>query len=480
MIRQGPGGTDWHIEVRDEQGKKVGGAKIKIAEGPNPVFEEASVAMPGMGMMPGGYPGGVDPRLIPYLQQNDDDEDEEKELKREEKRLKLDDMRARAQEREEERQSRRQGIQTDLQRALEDLRREMTSIKGELTDKVRNFEDAFKDWKREKERSEDKARFENETKIRDLKEANTRLESLLQAGFSKLETVVASKDGGGSALTAITEIQKTAMNSRTEVDKMMLGMFQAKQEAGNPLDMAEKLTRILGIGGAAEPKDAATAAIEGATEGFKEWIELKKAQGEQMSEERIKQEVEQAKTKLLPELIDTVRQTVRDTMAKSGKPPVKPGGTPPAKPATPPAADGTPAASPPAATEAAKTSAVPAVNVNEQFRVRVNDMLKIILTEIEVMPGEAEWVDYAIARLPGPIMNKVLAAQAKLNGEVDDAKQLEVAREILNILREHADVTLLTELVGKITGDADKMAWIQKQFAILAEEMSPETPEEGK
>lgn len=510
-IDQNLGGKDWMIEIYDKDNQKIGGKKIRLTSAPKPVFEEdaqanfpqgAQFQNPWAGGMQPGFPqqgpmGFADPRLGfgPMYRGGDEDEeeDEEKLIKKEKARLEVEEMRRKAREDEEERKERaeqrammrgqgqdlKQMISGEISKLTETVRRietemgrfstefghRLEGVERGVSDKFQQVHATFKEFQNDKKFEDSNAKHASETRMREVESAIEKAMGKIDATFSEIKSQVASNQGGGTAMTALSQMQNSFTTALTEMNKNVLNVAAQKSEQPDSFDRFVQafgaIAQFTGMGNFQGPQDPTTAIINAATETVPKVLQFmadRQAAGQQVTEDMINEKIREVAGQVAPTIAETVKSTVASEFAKRAKKPGAPAHRPAPAPAPKtqaaqapsPAPSGQPAARP------APVASVPApVNVEEQTRLRVGGMLKTLLGEIDTMPGEAQWVEYALRYLPRKLMKQISEMQNPM--------------EVGAMLARYAEPGIKDAVTAHLL-DPEKQQWMGQQFTFLIEE----------
>jgi len=504
------GGRLWSFQVANSKGEVLGGAQFAINKAPKGFESDGeggggaagsfagfrNMGMAGMGgvaqqIPPGvdprfpmgwpppagaGWPGSLHPAMDPRYQSMF--EDPEKKVRDKLAELKLakmerEDQREAQREREGDRESK--GRLDAIERLVGDLKKheddEVRSLHEEIRDlerEVRTLQGELKELVHRAEREADKRASSFEKAIGELKAAVDRVKSEFDSAMHRMQADLARSEEGakGSQFTTLFESMNTAQaNMMNTLTSTLTGMIGDKQ-GRDPLSDTEKIIGIVtSLGGSllghgAGEKSNVEILAQTVNENVPHLVDLyksKMAQGENVAKDAINKKIDEAFSKIGPDIRNMVKALVIDK-AKT-KPALPAKTSAPAKPTVQRQAPPPKLAEPQAEAPASEPVATPQAedDMKSTTSELINEMLSILLREADpkFQPSEAEWVAFALAKMPKPILQK----WATITDQ----------REFGLMMAEYADAKLLGEVASLLNKDKSAAEWVTEQSKGMVE-----------
>jgi len=483
---------------------------------------------PTWGMQPGqqgfrspyGHPGY--PQTPPLIETDDDDDGDDDWTKKETLQEKIERQRAEFQlkkereEYEEERKARRDegrgmkkeelrsmisdlftsvvvpkidNIAKDMDKKFGDLEKDLDRDIGDLKGKVEStqasvdgkLDIAMRDIKTEMQGLQHKSDLEKmETKnsqeraLTEMRGGLDRVKDSLTQEFNNIRSALDKAQDGKGMAEIMANMQNTTSQQITQLTSSMITAMTAKADGQ---DSIEKFTNAFATMAAIMnpqegPKDALTLAAEAVKDAIPEVSGYLKARidaGKEITEEVVGKKIDEAVTKLAPEVTGHLEKTVKTEIAKrvnkmlpkkkipapgpGQKPPrpptpAKPSPAPQQPPAEQPKAPPQPASSPPQPT--------PEQKLHAETSQRVNGMLAVLLEEINIQPAEAQFVGYGLSYLPKAFLKKMT--------------EVEGPSDVAVLFQTYADQQYIDRLMSELIDSDEKRGWVEEQIKIMLEE----------
>jgi len=475
------GGHRWHVGVLNDEGVKITGFNLNIAEKPKPVYEDAATTqfpgwpqLPGMGQLPMNAPGmlpGIPgsplqtdwpPRTEPQGEADESVEEEEEVdpldqvlnqlMASKGRELKMAEI-----ERLMSGGKKKQDDEDAMAAALEKLGNQFGGIVEEVRksteDQIKAIRDELKEQKHDRELQDERTRHETEiTKL------EQRIEQLMtrDSKGDVLEMIRAMKDDD-----KLFKVLLEQNRSSTESFREIMGMVTS-QKPENTLDTVNSvvgamsnMANMMGWSrGGDEDLPFESRLLktinEVTPEVLKTWRE-EKTKGRELTEEVLKEKVDETVEKLLPALRDEVRSSIND-QAKTilGK---VPGGAAPALPSGKPteASEGKPAENVKPKIDPSKLDEL--LDTKQEIAGRVTQALVIMARELLVRPADAQWIDFVFDNFPPDLIKTLATAGSPL--------------AFIAAIEPYVPDELLARVIAILKKDKEAVEWLKDQAQIF-------------
>jgi hypothetical protein len=374
----------------------------------------------------------------------------------------------------------RDEVLTEVRRTTDSQKEELRSVKDEVKDKFGEIDKIVTEFKHSRDLAERDSRQDRTDARRDIDDAVRRVESSTESKLNEIRSTTSSalgeiklligtvKDGSGKEmLSFMNQNHKTQSDQFGRLNDTMLKLLGDSGKGQSSIDQFTNafasMASIMGMG--PESKDPWVIAAEGIKDGVTEvakYLGAKREAGQAITQESVDKKIEEVVKSFVPEAMSGMQQTVRDeigkrvaAMGKKLPAPPPPAAEAPATtpPATPPAAAPAPEGVAPetelAVDPQAEAKAKMEADTQEQWRLRVNGLLDMIIREAAIEPEEAELVEYGLAHLPRQLLLNFMKAKSP--------------EEIGAMVAEHGDQEYLNALLP-IINDPGKKRWVAIQL----------------
>jgi hypothetical protein len=228
-----------------------------------------------------------------------EEEDEEKLIKKEKARIEVEMMRNKAREDEEERKERAENrammrgqgqdlkqmiqgeigklsdtirrIESEMGRFSQDFGHRLEGVERGVTEKFQQVHTTFKEFQSDKKFEDQNSKHANETRMREVEASIEKAMGKIDATFNEIKTQVASSNqGGGTAMTALSQMQNSFTTALTEMNKNVLNVASQKSDQPDSFERFVSafgaIAQFTGMGQQQGPPDSTTAIIQAATE----------------------------------------------------------------------------------------------------------------------------------------------------------------------------------------------------------------------
>jgi hypothetical protein len=390
-------------------------------------------------------------------------------------------------------------LEKEFTRDLSDLKAKVettqTTVDGKLDRAMTDLKGEMKELQHKSDMEKMEAKNSQERALVEMRGGIDRVKDALSTGFSEMRTgLAAAKDGKGMAEIMAT-MQQTSQGAITSLTGDIIKAMSSKTDGQDSITKTVEAFAMLqsAMNPQEGPKDALTLAAEAVKEAIPEvsgYLKARMEAGREITSEVVSEKIDEAIGKIAPDITGTLQDTVKKEIAKriggSGLVPKKIATKPQPATTKQPGQAPAPGAQPAKTTQPAPKSekseeeikAENIAKVKAQIAQRVNGFLTVVLEEIDVMPGEAQFIGYALNYLPKEMLKKFISVE----GPADVAM----------ILSEYASEDLIGKLREKLIASEEMRTWVgtnlqalfgeieASEIAKVAQETPLETPADTK